>query len=535
MVLVWQAVSNFLIPDHQADAFVSPEDPNLHTSFMDRAVKVLLGGLVRWDAHYFMHIAQYGYTHENTLAFFPLYPLLVRFVATILGVPLRFVCNHYSVLLVSAVLVNMYLFVKTAIVFHKLSIVVLRSEVLAYRAALLFCINPASVFFSAPYSEALYAFVTFSALLVNETRGTSLAALPFGLASATRSNGLVNVGFILYKKLQDCSNYFYTIRNATTDTGHLSLVLVLLLTFNYTLIPLFVGCVLVLLPFALFQVWCYLRYCQEEGTIPALAPHLEMFVRSNFLHSPDLGEAEWCYSFPPIAYSHIQDKYWEVGFLRYYEVKQVPNFVLALPVVMLIICHAALYMVDNPQVCWGLGIHTSKWEHTNGHPRREGGGGGRARRQQQQQQQHQQQHSWPDKGINSWRVFSYTAHSLVLCAFCVLCIHVQVTTRLLCSSCPVVYWFAAHLLSDQPKTPPLQHQQRKGGTGEGISSSSSSSSRLMEVGGGLPEYPSNMSRRYWVWFLTDFPRPFWGQVVLSYFALYFFVGIVLYANFLPWT
>lgn len=48
------------------------------------------------------------------------------------------------------------------------------------------------------------------------------------------------------------------IRYATTDSGQLSLVLVLVLTFNYTLIPLFVGCVLVLLPFALFQIWCYL-------------------------------------------------------------------------------------------------------------------------------------------------------------------------------------------------------------------------------------------------------------------------------------
>lgn len=202
-------MSNFLIPDHHADAFTSPEDPNLHVSLGDRAVKVLLGGLVRWDAQYFVHIAQYGYTHENTLAFFPLYPLIVRFVAIILGVPMRFFCNHYSVLLVSAVLVNFCLFVKTAVVFHKLSEVVLKSEVLAYRAALLFCINPASIFFSAPYSEGLFAFVTFSALLCNETRSTSLAALLFGLASATRSNGLVNVGFIMYKRLQDCSNYFY--------------------------------------------------------------------------------------------------------------------------------------------------------------------------------------------------------------------------------------------------------------------------------------------------------------------------------------
>ncbi|KAK8726465.1 hypothetical protein OTU49_010265 [Cherax quadricarinatus] len=493
IVLALQAVSNLLIPDHQADAFISPEDPSVPVSWPDQLVKILLGGLVRWDAQYFLHIAQYGYTHENTLAFFPLFPLTVRFITVILNVPLQFIFNYYSVLLISAVLINFYLFIKTAVVFHKLSEEVLRNQVLAYRAALLFCVNPASVFFTAPYSEGLFAFLTFSALLMNETRSTSTAAMVFGLASSARSNGLVNVGFILYRKLQDCSNYFYKIRNATTESGQLSLLLVLVLTFNYTLIPLFIGCFLVILPFALFQMWCYNMYCGEEGSSPSLAPHLEMFVRSNFLHSPDLGEAEWCYNFPPLAYSHVQDKYWEVGFLRYYEVRQVPNFILALPVVMVIICHAALYMVDNPQVCWALGIPQSVTE----------------------QRSSKQSYFWPEEGINSWRIFIYTAHSLCLCAFCVLCIHVQVTTRLLCSSCPVVYWFAAHLISDQPKN------------------SAEENSRENEDD--LAECLSNMTKRYQVSLLSELPRPFWGQVILSYFILYFLIGIILYSNFLPWT
>lgn len=165
---------------------------------------------MRWDAHYFMHIAQYGYTHENTLAFFPLFPLLVRCVAAIIGIPLLYILNYYSVLLISAVLINFILFVRTALVLHKLSEHVLRDETLAYHAALLFCLNPASVFFSAPYSEGLFAFLTFSALLFNEMHSSSsFAAVMFGLASAARSNGLVNVGFVLYRKLQDCSNYFY--------------------------------------------------------------------------------------------------------------------------------------------------------------------------------------------------------------------------------------------------------------------------------------------------------------------------------------
>ena len=204
-----QVISNLLIPDHEADAFISPSDPEIEPMLGDKIVNFLFGGLIRWDAQYFTHIAQYGYTHENTLAFFPLFPMIVRAIATVLHIPLKFICNYYSTVIIAAVVFNFLLFVKSSIILFKLGKEVLRNEALAYRAAILFCINPASIFFTAPYSESLFSFLTFNALFINETRSTTLAAVPFGLASAARSNGLVNIGYILYHKLQDCSNYFF--------------------------------------------------------------------------------------------------------------------------------------------------------------------------------------------------------------------------------------------------------------------------------------------------------------------------------------
>ena len=59
---------------------------------------------------------------------------------------------------------------------------------LAASATLLFCFNPASVFFSAAYTESLFAGLTMAGLYYQASRPW-MAAVSFAAASATRSNG----------------------------------------------------------------------------------------------------------------------------------------------------------------------------------------------------------------------------------------------------------------------------------------------------------------------------------------------------------
>ena len=47
--------------------------------------------------------------------------------------------------------------------------------------------------------------------------------------------------------------------------------------------------------------------------------------------------SEWCQYEPPVAYSYIQRVYWDNGFLTYWEAKQLPNFLLAAPAVVILI------------------------------------------------------------------------------------------------------------------------------------------------------------------------------------------------------
>lgn len=54
---------------------------------------------------------------------------------------------------------------------------------------MLFCVNPASVFYSAAYTESMYAAATFLAMLALEQRAYKLYLLAAATSAATRSNG----------------------------------------------------------------------------------------------------------------------------------------------------------------------------------------------------------------------------------------------------------------------------------------------------------------------------------------------------------
>lgn len=91
-----------------------------------------------------------------------------------------------------------------ALCLHRLSLRALGSSPRGARLAdlslLIFCAHPASVFYSAAYSEALFAACTWAGLLLLPGRHwAGVAALT--AAAAARSNGILGVWFPLHKLL----------------------------------------------------------------------------------------------------------------------------------------------------------------------------------------------------------------------------------------------------------------------------------------------------------------------------------------------
>ena len=144
----------------------------------------LLAPLARWDSVWYLRIADSGYGDSAPrAAFFPLYPLLVRGVATVLG-------GSHGALLVAAYLVSLAAFLGALTLLYRLTELELGRR-LARPTLLLLAVFPAAVFFGAPYSESLFLLLAVGAFYAARTGRWAWAGACAGLASATRSAGVL--------------------------------------------------------------------------------------------------------------------------------------------------------------------------------------------------------------------------------------------------------------------------------------------------------------------------------------------------------
>lgn len=174
-----------------------------------------LDGLAPWDSVYFIRIAKCGYETDMIHAFFPFLPFLMRYSAKYTGLEyiaesIRFpIESIYTALDLG---INVLAFCIAALALHRLSNAVLRNEELSSLSVLLFCLNPASVFYSAAYTEALFAAFTWTGLvflLKNQGSGGgrrraskffywTAGLLALACAGATRSNGILSSWFLIH-------------------------------------------------------------------------------------------------------------------------------------------------------------------------------------------------------------------------------------------------------------------------------------------------------------------------------------------------
>ncbi|XP_050506038.1 GPI mannosyltransferase 2 [Diabrotica virgifera virgifera] len=446
-IVFLQFISNLIIPDHDAHVFQYLRQYSEENKFFS-ILNTSLSGFVRWDAEYFMHIAKYGYTFENTLAFFPVYPYIIRIVSWICR-PLFYGASIDTVLLIVFIILNIVFLVLSVKVLYKLSCLFF-DEKIAQRTALLFIFNPASIFFTAPYTECLFCYLTFKSiyrctllsrkfLKPNTVVKWSDASvlLYISLSTGVRSNGLLNIGFLIYSTL--CIFFTHFPKDMTDRIKHILKYIIILS----------ISCIVCMLPFICFQVFSYKQFCTDFSAdlpkeIMTYASKNELVLPGQFSKHRQL----WCFSRIPLAYSYVQDHYWNVGFLRYYEIKQIPNFLLAFPCLYVTIRNCVFHLkqnISNYKNLFNLKFISVRTPNAKDQ-------------------------------FFQFGLTVFVAHALILAVFCTFCIHIQVSTRMICSATPLFYWYCAY---------------------------------------------------YWI--------NGKDKMIKLYFDSYFFIGTVMFCNFLPWT
>ncbi|KAL0961647.1 hypothetical protein UPYG_G00353440 [Umbra pygmaea] len=489
--LLIQALLNAAIPDHDADAFSPPraEEPR----YLDPAVQWFFGGLSRWDAEHFLFIAETGYLYEHNYAFFPMFPVILRALAETVLWPISGWLTLRGRLLLAVALGNSALFLLSVVALYGLGRVVLQDRRLALVSSLLYSLTPANVFMMAGYSESLFAALTFSGLFLLERGYTFRACLALGIATAARANGLINVGFLLYLPLQQALSQVWRLHkgnNRHPKCLHYTYIIGRLL-FTAAL-----GTAVISFPFLVFQYYGYRAFCTPSMSLEQVSPNLIQLAEDKGYRVPDENAPPplWCLRPFPLLYSHIQDVYWDVGFLHYFKLKQIPNFLLALPIATLGMLATHLYYKANSARCLRLGL----WE-------------GEAIKRSDK----------PTTGFYSPRVFVYVVHATMLLVFGIFCMHVQVLTRFLASSSPIPFWISGHLLLLYE---PLLQRRSPATSSKGHQRGTPTIVFLY-----LPQNPivHLLSR----WKTCSMPT----QWILGYFISYWLIGLALHCNFLPWT
>lgn len=463
IIVLIQFIANHLIPDHNANVFESPPPIqiaiNEKSNYYDWYINFIVGGFRRWDAEYFLHITEYGYTYENTLAFYPLYPFLINIISRFVLIFIDFI-SFREIALVISILLNMIFFINAVKKLYKLTLIIFDNNlIMANISIILFCINPAAIFFTAPYSESLFTWCTFSVIYYCVRYKFHKSILPLCLSILCRSNGILNIGFLIFYTIK-----FISIKFNLFNCLQQILKTIIILIFLFLC---FIG----------IQIYYYYLFCMNynhENIFNYTNKILTYGYENSYLISGNdktQMSPNWCADKLPLSYGYIQSNYWNVGLFNYYEFKQIPNFLLATPIILLFSINIIKYLRKNKKLIPRLGFGIISYQNNS-----------------------------KDILILQENLFVYYVHALILLIICLLYVHIQVSTRMLASSSPCLYWFGASLLNNNYK--------------------SNSYDFLTFIKHSiLNKYNNNKL----------------GQLLIIWFLSYFFIGTILFCNFLPWT
>ncbi|KAK6456225.1 GPI mannosyltransferase 2 [Scheffersomyces xylosifermentans] len=278
-----------------------------HTTPYGDVLTTILNKFIVWDAVYFtdLFVNQIKYEHQYVFC-----PSWLKFIKWI---PIGN-ADYYSKLLLSLIVSNILHFISVVLVYYLSLQFFKQNKTLALRSALLMVVAPAGIFLTANYSENLSNVLSFASIL------------SYDKSINPHDPGKNNTKSIVSKPLYVLSGIFTAV-NFTVRANSLLLGIPYLLDlFEFGLVEDAIWCLIAGGSVFLSLVWtsftAYREFCPARG--------------------------EWCNNTLPILFSYAQKKYWGNGFLQYWSPNNIPNFLIAIPVIIIHILSIHHFWIQLP-------------------------------------------------------------------------------------------------------------------------------------------------------------------------------------------
>ena len=148
----------------------------------------------QWDGGHYFDIARRGYLLNSDFAFFPVYPVLIRFFSL-------FLQNNY---LISGLLISNISFIIFLFIFYKF-VKEKYSENIAFYSTITFLVFPTTFFAVSYYSESVFLLLIAIVFVSLNNRKFLLASIAASVASLTRSVGVflaVSIAYSYFAKMK---------------------------------------------------------------------------------------------------------------------------------------------------------------------------------------------------------------------------------------------------------------------------------------------------------------------------------------------
>jgi len=349
-----------------------------------------------WDGEHFVALSMDGYSFEHQHAFQPGYAWLVRRATSLIRWVLSFArvadvpvggAHDECLTTLTATALSAYAYSISVGAMLAFSSGLLKEQSLAMAATYLYAINPANAFFGSVYTESAFAWAQFTAGTLLYENKIVAAGFYFAIATALRSNGILNV-LILLTHLG--AQMFHTLKREDDAERHQKAA-------RYVRSSV-LACLLAGAPYLAFGHYGEWLYCHRgiESAVQRRRPYCRGRSLTNVYGL-----------IPAPLYGFIQKHYWGLGFLSSYTTRNLGNVLLGAPAIAL-----AAYACRRFTVSQNRRLFV--------------------------------------KEDQSVFVCSYFAILGVMTLIAATYMHVQVATRFLSTS-PAIYWALAYLGTDSTK------------------------------------------------------------------------------------